>query len=106
MKTNLYNIKFIQHNATPGIMAIHCIIHCQDLVAKHLSAELHEFLQVFVKVVSKIKTSALNDRLFRKLCQNKDEQFQRLLMHIEVRWLSKGNCLRQLYDLYDSVVEF
>ena len=27
-------------------------------------------------------------------------------MHSEVRWLSKGNCLRRLYDLYNTVVEF
>ena len=92
--------------ASPGIMAIHCIIHRQHLVAKHLSAELHESLQVCIKVVNKIKTFALNDRLFRKLCKDKDEQFQRLLMQVEVRWLSKGNCLRRLYDLYDAVVEF
>ena len=50
---------FIQHmkTPTPGIMAIHNISHRQHLVAKHLSAELHESLQVFIKVVNKIKTS-------------------------------------------------
>ena len=69
--------EFMQHmkTARPGIMTIHCIIHRQHLVVKHLSAELHESLQVFIKVVNKIKTSALNDRLFRKLCQDKDKQF-------------------------------
>ena len=87
---------FIQHmkTASPGILAIHCIIHCQHLVAKHLSAELQESLQVFIKAVNKIKTSPSNDCLFRKLCQEKDEEFQHLLLHTEVRWLSKGNCLR------------
>ena len=99
---------FIQHmkTASPGILAIHCIIHRQHLVAKHLSAELHESLQVFIKAVNKIKTSPSNDRLFRKLCQEKDEEFQRLLLHTEVRWLSKGNCLRRLHDLFDTVVTF
>ena len=99
---------FIQHMETPShrILAIHCIIHRQHLVAKHLSAELHESLQVFIKAVNKNKTSPLNDRLFRKLCQGKDEEFQRLLLHTEVRWLSKGNCLRRLYDLFNTVVEF
>ena len=98
---------FIQHmkTASPGILAIHCIIHRQHLVAKHLSAELHESLQVFIKAVNKIKTSS-NDCLFRKLCQEKDEEFQRLLLHTEVRWLSKGNCLRRLHDLFDTVVKF
>ena len=84
---------FIQHiKATrSGIMAIYCIICCQHLVAKHLDAELRKSLQVFIKVVNKIKTFALNNRLFHKLCQDKDKQFQLLLMHTKVRWLSKGN---------------
>ena len=70
------------------------------------SSILHESLQVFIKAVNKIKTSPLNDCLFRKLCQEKDEEFQRLVLHTKVRWLSKGNCLRRLYDLFDTVIEF
>ena len=99
---------FIQHmkTASPGMLAIHFIIHRQHLGAKHLSVELHETLQVFIKAVNKIKTSPLNDRLLRKLCQEKDEEFQRLLLHTEVRWLSKENCLRGLYDLFNTVLNF
>ena len=48
----------------------------------------------------------MNDCSFRKLCQDKDEQFQRLLLHTEVRWQSEGNCLRRLHDLYDTIAEF
>ena len=29
-----------------------------------------------------------------------------LLLHTEVRWLSKGNCLRRFYSLFDTIVEF
>lgn len=28
------------------------------------------------------------------------------MLHTEVRWLSKGNCLRRFYNLYDSVIDF
>ena len=35
-----------------------------------------------------------------------EEEFQRLLLHTEVRWMSKENCLRRLCDLFDTVVEF
>ncbi|XP_072400769.1 SCAN domain-containing protein 3-like [Diabrotica undecimpunctata] len=60
----------------------------------------------FPDKVNEIRSSALNDRLFRKLWDENDENFNRLLLHTEVRWLSKGTCLKRFYDLFDSVLEF
>ncbi|XP_029654093.1 protein FAM200A-like [Octopus sinensis] len=40
------------------------------------------------------------------LCVDNDEDFVRLLMHTEVRWLSKGDCLGRIFSLFDTVVEF
>ena len=48
----------------------------------------------------------LNSRLFKQLCNENDEAFERLLLHTEVRWLSKGNCLARFYLMLDTVVEF
>lgn len=56
--------------------------------------------------MNKIKANSLNDRLFRELCHENDEVFERLLLHTEVRWLSKGNCLWRFYHLIDTVIEF
>ena len=33
-------------------------------------------------------------------------EFEQLLLHTEVRWLSKGNYLRRFYSLFSTVVEF
>ena len=33
-------------------------------------------------------------------------EFERLLLHTEVRWLSKGKCLCRFYSLFDTIVEF
>ena len=77
----------------PELIAIHCVIHRQHLVAHNLSPELHHSFIVVIKCVNKIKAHALNDRLFRLLCCENDEGFQRLLLHTAVRWLSKGACL-------------
>ncbi|ETE56436.1 Zinc finger BED domain-containing protein 5, partial [Ophiophagus hannah] len=39
------------------------------------------------------------------LCEENDE-FERFLLHTEVRWLSKGKCLRRFHELFDTVVKF
>jgi hypothetical protein len=90
----------------PNVFAIHCVIHRQHLVAKKLSDRLHKSLNIVITAVNKIKAHALNDRLFRELCDENDKDFKRLLLHTEVRWLSKGNCIRRFYNLFDTVVQF
>ncbi|XP_068212544.1 protein FAM200C-like [Palaemon carinicauda] len=99
---------FIAHlkREVPDIFTIHCVIHRQHLAAKHLSDRLHSTLQAVIKAVNRIKAHSLNDRIFRQLCHENEEEFELLLLHTEVRWLSKGNCLRRFYDLYDSVLDF
>lgn len=99
---------FISHlkRIIPGLTAIHCVIHRQHLVAKHLSDRLNRSLHFVIKAVNKIRSNALNTRLFAQLCDENDEDFQRLLLHTEVRWLSKGACLTRFYSVFDSVLEF
>ncbi|XP_068234353.1 SCAN domain-containing protein 3-like [Palaemon carinicauda] len=99
---------FIAHlkREVPDIFTIHCVIHRQHLAAKHLSDRLHSTLQAVIKAVNRIKAHSSNDRIFRQLCHENEEEFEQLLLHTEVRWLSKGNCLRRFYDLYDSVLDF
>ena len=58
-----------------------------------------------MRAVNAIKASALNSTLFRHLCGENDEEFEQLLLHTEVRWLSKGNCLGRFYSLFSIVVE-
>ena len=62
----------------PGLTATHCLIHRQHLVARNLSAELHNSLHIVTKCINKIKAHYLNDRLFRALCHDDDEDFERL----------------------------
>lgn len=98
-------ISFLK-KAVSGVFTVHCVIHRQHLVAKNLSGRLHKSLSTVITAVNKIKAHALNSRLFRQLCTENDEDFERLLLHTEVRWLSKGNCLRHFYSLFKTVVEF
>ena len=90
----------------PGLIATHCVIHRQNLVAGNLSAELHNSLHIVIKCINKIKAHSLYDRLIRALCHDNEEDFEHLLLHTAVRWFSKGACMTSFYSFYDTVIEF
>ena len=87
------------------LFTIHCVIHRQHLVAKKLSLRLHNSLNLVIKAVNKIKRHCLQTRLFKELCNINEEDFNTLIKHTEVRWLSKGNCLERFLAVFDSVIE-
>ena len=93
-------------NVLPEVFAIHCVVHREHLVAKHLSGRLHNSLHIVITVVNKIKVSAHKERIFRQLCHKNETEFERLLLQTEVRWLSKGKCLSRFYSLLDTILEF
>ena len=82
--------------AVSKVLTLHCVIHRQHLVAKNLNEKLYESLLTVVTAVNKIKANALNSQLFHQLCIENDEDFQCLLLHTEVRWLSKGGLFKKV----------
>lgn len=54
---------------------------------------------------NKIKGHALDAQLFSKLRGENDEDVEHLLLHNEMCWLSKGNCVRCFDGLFYIVVE-
>lgn len=90
----------------PDVRTIHCVLHRNNLVAKYLSPELYEALQFCIKSINQIRAQPLNARLFSKLCEENDELSNQLLLHTEVRWLSRGVCLQRLVELFESTTEF
>ena len=66
----------------------HCVIHRKHLIARNPSAELHNSLHIVIKCINKIKAHSLNERLFCTLCHDNEEDFEHLLSHTAVRWLS------------------
>jgi hypothetical protein len=99
---------FIAHlkQAVPNVFAVHCVIHRQHLVAKNLNERLHTSLHYVIRAVNKIRSNSLHDRLFSQLCSENDEDYTRLLLHTEVRWLSKGIFLNRFFNLFHSVLDF
>ena len=78
-----------------SITFTHCMIHGEALVAKKMFTDLHEVLSIAIKIINYIKSNVLNSRLFRNLCQDMNSEYQSLLLHTEVRWLSEGRFLRR-----------
>ncbi|KAK2720842.1 hypothetical protein QYM36_004652, partial [Artemia franciscana] len=71
-----------------------------------MSARLHDALSVVIKLVNHIKSNSLRDRLFHEFCKQNAEEFERLVLHTEVRWLSKGDYLKRFFAIWDSIVSF
>jgi hypothetical protein len=82
----------------PHVVTAHCVLHRIHLVAKKLSGELHEALMICIRSINKIKAHPLNSRVFAKLCEKNVETANQLLMHTEVRWLSRGDSLQRLHS--------
>ena len=57
---------FIAHlkRVLPNIFTIHCVIHWQLLIAKHLTIDFYQSLHIVITATYKIKKNALNDRIF------------------------------------------
>ncbi|XP_028968356.1 SCAN domain-containing protein 3-like [Galendromus occidentalis] len=87
----------------PNLLSTHCIIHREQLVAKRLSPQLHSVLSDVVRIVNEIRCKPLNSRIFEALCEEMGSQFSHLLLHAEVRWLSRGRVLNRLLSLLQEV---
>ncbi|GFX36618.1 zinc finger MYM-type protein 6 [Trichonephila clavipes] len=94
------------HKVAPHIIFNHCMIHRQALVAKDMDEELHNILQDAVSSIDYIKCHSLNSRLFSILCYEMGSTYERLLLHTEVSWLSRGKILRRIFDLRNEVYMF
>jgi hypothetical protein len=93
-------------NESPKVIGTHCMIHRQILATKTLPQELQEVMKNVVSSVNFVKASALNSRLFSKLCNELDASNNVLLFHTEVRWLSRGKVLKRVFDRCDERKQF
>ena len=75
-------------NVAPHVSFTHCLIHHFALAMKTLPSGLQEVLQDVVKIVNHISANAT--RLFTAFCNEVGSDYKALLLHTEVRWLSRG----------------
>ena len=90
----------------PQATSVHCSIHGEALATKKMPPDLKTVLNEAVKSVNFIKSRPLQTRLFAVLCGEMGSDHQQLLLHTEVRWLSRGKVLTRLFELRDEVRVF
>ncbi len=85
----------------PSFLSYHCIIHQQVLASKRLNTK--EIMDIAFKIVNSIRGSALKRRLFQLQL---DEGQPELLLHTDVRWLSRSKFLQRFRDLLTEIKKF
>ncbi|KAF2360197.1 protein of unknown function DUF4371 [Trinorchestia longiramus] len=81
----------------PHIIVTHCILRRHALATKTLPPKLTDVLKIVVESVNYMRTSAL--RLFSELCKEMGSEFEVLLYHSNIRWLSRGQLLNRIFAM-------
>ena len=90
----------------PNVTVTHCMLHRHALAAKSLPLTLKEVLSYCVEMVNFIKSRSIIHRLFKAFCRKLGSDHDVLLYHLEVRWLFRGEILKQLQELKQEVSLF
>ncbi|GBM42554.1 General transcription factor II-I repeat domain-containing protein 2A [Araneus ventricosus] len=85
----------LQKKINHEILTFHCLIHQEALSAQLFPAEIFEVMNLVIKIINSILAKALYHRQFKDFIEEIDSQFSDLLLHNEVRWLSRGNVLQR-----------
>ena len=82
------------------------MIHREALAGKKVSLDLNSVLQDAVRIINIIKSHALNTHLFVNFCKDMGSECEKLLLHSEIRWLSRGRTLRRMMEFKHEVMLF
>lgn len=91
-------LSLVKANA-PHVIFTHCILHRYALATKTLPPKLAEVLKIVVECVNFVRNSALKHRIFKELCNEMGSEFEVLLYHSNVRWLSRGKVLNRVFAM-------
>lgn len=93
-----------QSESFPDFLNYHCIIHQQGLCGKILN--MKDVMDVANKIACSVRARSLQRRLFRAQLEETGAEHTDLLLHTDVRWLSRGKFLERFSELLPEIKEF
>ena len=100
-------VLLFKHENRP-ILNFHCILHQEALRAQLCGKQLHEVMVLIISAVNLIVARDLNDRQFKALLDEVGNNYPGLLLHSNVRWLSRGKvisgfvaCLSEIQTFFE-----
>jgi len=89
----------------PAFLSYHCVIHQESLCASKLGFQ--EVFKEVVYIVNFTRASPLRHRQFRQFISDiEDTDFDDLIYHNNVRWLSHRNVLQRFFNLKTEILAF
>ena len=87
----------------PNVTFVDCFIHRFALCVKVLPQNILSCLNRVIKLINFVKTPAPNTQLLKQLCEDINFNHTCLLYFTEMRWLSRGNATKRLFELRDEL---
>lgn len=94
-----------EHENRP-ILRLHCILHQEELCSQTCGKQFGEMMSLVINVVNFIVARALNDRHFKSLLDEVGNNYPSLLMHNNMRWLSRGKVLSRFAACLSEIRTF
>ncbi|XP_028320890.1 protein ZBED8-like [Gouania willdenowi] len=82
------------------------ILHQEALCAQMCDRQLGEVMSLVIRVINFIVARALNDRQFKTLLDEVGNNYHGLLLHSNVRWLSRGKVLSRFAACLNKIRTF
>lgn len=90
----------------PDLIAYHCLIR-QSVLCATLSEQVSEIMSIVMKLINFLRASlCLQHPLLREFLADVEGEANDLLLHNNVRWLSKGNALGHFWSLRKRNISF
>ena len=90
----------------PDLISYHCIIH-QSVLCATLSDQYADVMNTMMRMINFLRaSSSLQHRQLREFLREVEANSDDLLLHNNVRWLSKGRVLERFWSIREEIKTF